>query len=278
MKLLFIGDVVGKLGRQTVAKVLPELRKREGIDFVVAQAENVTHGRGAKTTHLKELMAAGVDFFTAGPHIFYLDPEAPFSDPSIPIIRSYNLPSSAPGEGFKIVEAGRERVAVLSLLGLGNLGEKLEEDERHRPWLKGEVANPFGAAEAALKEISAANPDLILVDFHAEWSSEKRALGFFLDGRVGALVGTHTHIPTADPAILPKGTAYVTDLGMVGARDSVLGVESQIIISRLSGGEALPFQWPEEGPAVFNSVLIEIGKGNSVKRIERMDRMVMFDE
>lgn len=276
MKILFIGDVVGKLGRRAVTDVLPDLRKKEGIDFVVAQAENVTHGRGAKIEHLKELMKAGVDFFTAGPHVFYLDPKEPFSDPDVPVIRPYNLPSSTPGAGFKVVTVAKKKIAVLGLLGLGNLGERLGEDERNRRWMEGEAANPFGAAEKALKEITAVDPDLVLVDFHAEWTSEKRALAFFLDGKVNVLVGTHTHVPSADPVVLPRGTAYVTDLGMVGARDSVLGVESEIIISRLSGGELLPFAWVEKGPAVFNSVLVEIDSRGAVKRVERFDSEVIL--
>ncbi len=277
MKMLFIGDIVGKLGRRTVAQVLPDLRRKEGIEFVLAQAENVTHGRGAKLEHLRELMKAGVDFFTAGPHIFYLDPEEPFSDPTVPIIRSYNLPPSAPGLGFKVVTVEGRKIAILSLLGLGSLGEELGEDERNRRWLNGEVANPFEAAPIALGEISSFSPDLILVDFHAEWTSEKRALGFFLDGKVSVLAGTHQHVPSADPVILPKGTAYVTDLGMVGARDSVLGVEAEIIISRLASGNPLPFKWVERGPAVFNSVLVEVGSTGPVSFIKRIDLEVRLD-
>lgn len=277
MRILFIGDVVGKVGRRAVEKILPSLKEKEKIDFVVANAENVTHGRGAKIEHLRELMKMGIDFFTAGPHIFYLDPQEPFSDPNVPVIRPCNLPSSSPGVGFKIVEVMKKKVAVLSLLGLGDLGERLGEDERNRLWLDGEVANPFGAAEEALRKISAAKPDLILVDFHAEWTSEKRAMGFFLDGKATVLIGTHTHIPSADPVVLPKGTAYVTDLGMVGARDSVLGVEPAIIISRISGGELLPFKWVEQGPAVFNSVLVETESPDKVKRIARIDAEVRLD-
>ncbi len=271
MNILFIGDIVGKLGRRAVGEILPELRKKENLDFVVANAENVTHGRGARVAHLKELLEAGVDFFTSGPHIFYLDPNEPFSDPSVPVIRPYNLPAGTPGTGFKVVKVGRQKVAVLSLLGLGNLGEKLSEAGRNRRWLSGPVVNPFGAAETALKEIAAEKPDLILVDFHAEWTSEKRAMGFFLDGKITALVGTHTHVPTADVAVLPKGTAYVSDLGMAGARDSVLGVEPIVMIDRLKEDAADPFAWVEKGPAVFNSVLLEVDPKGAVKRIERRD-------
>ena len=272
MKLLFIGDIVGKLGRSAVEQVLPDLRQKEKIDFAVANAENVTHGRGAKIDHLRELQKAGVDFFTSGDHIFYIDPNEPFSDPHAPVIRPANLPKATPGEGSKIVEIGGKKVAIINLLGWEFLGDKLAKDERNI-WLDGEIENPFKTADKLLKTVSA---ELIFVDFHAELTSEKRAMGFFLDGRVSAVLGTHTHVPTADTTILPKGTGYVSDIGMTGARDSVLGVEPQVIINRLKEGGAEPFKWVETGPAVFRSVIVEIGKGNSVKRIERIDREVNF--
>lgn len=277
MRILFIGDIVAKLGRRAVGEVLPNLRKKEKLDFVIANAENVTHGRGARITHLKDLVKAGVDFFTAGPHIFYLDPNEPFSDPSVRIIRPYNLPPSAPGVGFEVVKVGTRKIAILSLLGLENLGERLGEDARNQPWLTGTVANPFGAALIALEKISAEKPDLILVDFHAEFTSEKRAMGFFLDGKVTAVVGTHTHVPTADSAVLPRGTGYVTDLGMVGAQESVLGVEPEVIINRLKENSADSFAWVEKGPAVFNSVLLEVDPKGGVKKMERRDLEVKFN-
>jgi len=275
VKILFIGDIVGKLGRRTVAKVLPDLRNKEKLDLVIANAENVTHGRGAKLEHLRELRAVGVDFFTSGDHIFYLDPWEPFSDPSVPVIRPANLPAGTPGEGWGIFEAAGKKVAVISLLGWEFLGERLVEDNRNT-WLKGEVRNPFQVAEELVRKIAGKKADLVLVDFHAELTSEKRALGFFLDGRATAVLGTHTHVPTADATILPQGTGYVSDLGMTGARDSVLGVEPAVIIARLKEESAEPFVWMEKGPAVFRSVLIEIGKGNRVKRIERMDLEVSY--
>lgn len=270
MRILFIGDVVGKLGRRAVGEVLPGLRKKEKLDFVVANAENVTHGRGAKLAHLKELQSFGVDFFTSGDHIFYLDKDQPFSDPKVPVLRPANLPEGTPGSGYQVMETPKGRMALINLLGWGFLGEKLSRDQRNR-WLAGEVANPFQTVEEVIRDVKKERSDLIFVDFHAELTSEKMALGFFLDGRVTAVLGTHTHIPTADVRILPKGTGYVSDLGMTGARDSVLGVEPAVIINRLKEGKAEPFDWVEKGPAVFRSVLIEIGRVNSVKRIVRMD-------
>ena len=267
MRILFIGDVVGKIGRAAVEKLLPDLKKKEKIDFVVANAENVTHGRGAKIEHLRELQKAGVDFFTSGDHIFYLDPNEPFSDPAVPVVRPANLPEATPGAGSKIVGINGKKVAIVSLLGWEFLGEKLAGDKRNT-WLDGEVENPFTAADELLKKISA---ELVLVDFHAELTSEKRSMGFFLDGRVGAVLGTHTHVPTADPTILPKGTGYVSDIGMTGARDSVLGVEPWVIIDGFREGGAEPFEWVERGPAVFRSVLLEFSPNNELKRIEGVD-------
>lgn len=270
MRILFIGDIVGKVGRQAVAEILPNLRRKRKIDLVIANAENVTHGRGARLEHLRQLRSYGVDFFTSGDHIFYLDPAEPFSDPAVPVIRPANLPEGTPGEGWRILESGGKRVAIINLLGWEFLGERLAGDERNT-WLKGEIRNPFRVAHELVEKISKKKPDLILVDFHAELTSEKRALGFFLDGRVSAVLGTHTHVPTADAVILPQGTGYVSDLGMTGARDSVLGVEPAVIIERLKEGAAEPFAWVEKGPAVFRSVFLEVGGRNELKRIERVD-------
>ena len=271
MKFLFLGDVVGKLGRQAVATHLPEIKKKEKVDFVVANAENLTHGRGASLKHLREISQAGVDFFTSGDHVFYLDPQEPFSDPKINIIRPANLPAGTPGEGYQVTSFKGKKIAIINLLGLTFLGEKLGEDERNSVWLKGEVANPFVKVQEILDELEKENPDFIFVDFHCELTSEKRALGLFLDGRVTAVFGTHTHVPTADAQVLPQGTAYVSDIGMTGAKNSVLGVEPRIIISRIKDNQAEPFAWVEKGPFVLGAVMVETDKENKVKRVERKD-------
>lgn len=268
MRILFIGDIVGKLGRKAVSQVLPDLKAKEGADFVVANVENVTHGRGAKVKHLRQLKSAGVDFFTSGDHIFHIDPEEPFSDPEIDIIRPANYPIGTPGVGYKIVEAGGRKVAVLNLLGLTYLGDKIKEDGRNA-WIEGEVENPFATIESLLRELKDA--DVVLIDFHAEVTSEKRAMGFFLDGKVTAVLGTHTHVPTADSTVLPKGTGYISDIGMTGARDSVLGVEPQIIIDRLKNTSADPFEWVEKGVAVLRSVIVDSNSKGLVKDIRRLD-------
>ncbi|HEB13834.1 MAG TPA: YmdB family metallophosphoesterase [candidate division WWE3 bacterium] len=268
MRILFIGDIVGKLGRNAVSQSLPGLKTKEGIDFAVANAENVTHGRGAKIKHLRQLKSAGVDFFTSGDHIFHIDPEEPFSDPEIDIIRPANYSDKIPGVGYKIVEVSEMKVAILNLLGLTYLGDKIKEDGRNA-WIEGEIENPFVTAEKLLEQLK--DSDVVLVDFHAEVTSEKRAMGFFLDGKVTAVLGTHTHVPTADPTILPKGTGYISDIGMTGARDSVLGVEPQIIIDRLKGSSADSFEWVEKGVAVLRSVIVDFDSKGLVKGIRRLD-------
>jgi metallophosphoesterase (TIGR00282 family) len=264
MKVLFIGDVVGKLGRKTVGKVLPNLKKKEKIDLVIANAENLAHGRGASKKVLQELLDYGVDFFTSGPHIFSL-PEV--FDGEFPLIRPANYPSETPGWGFAALEIKDKKILVVNLAG--------SEEFIGRSYLeKGkEFENAFEVGEKVISS-EGKEADLIIVDFHAELTSEKKALGFFLDGRVTAVLGTHTHIPTADAQILPKGTGYVTDVGMVGAADSVLGVKKEIIIKRLARDARDPFEWVEKGPAVFNSVLLETNPKGSVEEVVRIDREV----
>lgn len=263
MKILFIGDVVGKLGRKAVGEVLPNLRKKEKIDLVVANGENLAHGRGMTEKTLKEVMGYGIDFFTSGPHIFAHEEIFTINPP---LIRPANYPSDKPGRGFTTLEVKGKNILIVNLVGAhGFLGRKfLEEDE--------EVENPFTIVEQILKAEGKMN--LTIVDFHAEITSEKRALGFFLDGEVTAVFGTHTHVPTADVQILPKGTGYVTDVGMCGARESVLGVAPKIIIDRLAEGARDPFEWVEKGPAVFNSVLFETDSKGLTKEIKRVDRVI----
>ncbi len=230
---------------------------------MIANGENIAHGRGATEKTLKQVSDSGVDFFTSGPHIFSHE-EIFAAKPSL--IRPANYPAQKVGEGYTTLTVGGKKVLVINLLGAhGFLGQKfLEEGE--------EVENPFLCAKKILK--SQKKVDLTIVDFHAEITSEKMAMGFFLDGKVTAVLGTHTHVPTADVQVLPQGTGYVSDVGMCGPKDSVLGVIPEIIIKRLSGGTREPFEWVEKGPAVFNSVLFETDREGSVKKIKRVDRVV----
>ena len=262
MKIRFIGDIVAQPGKRVVRDVLPSLRKSEGIDLVVANVENLSQGRGATEEDLKELLESGVDFFTSGPHIFAR--EEVFGK-NLPLIRPANYPSTKPGKGFSVFEVNGKKVLIINLVGDKNfIGRHyLEKGEK--------FANPFVMARKIID--SAEKTDLVLVDFHSELTSEQRVLGLFLDGEASVVAGTHTHVPTADAQILPQGTGYVTDLGMCGAWDSVLGVVKETIIERLVEGKKDPFQWVQEGPAVFNSVLFEIDDKLTVS-VKRIDRLV----
>jgi len=261
MKILFIGDIVSKLGRQTVGKVLPDLRKDANISMVLANAENIAHGKGVTKATLEEVQVYGVDYFTSGNHVFWRKGTSDLLEGNdASLIRPANYPSDIPGQGFKIIDLGKDgKVLLINLLG--------------RTFFNEPVFCPFRAVDKILEDFEGEDFAAIVVDFHAEATSEAVAMGWYLDGRVTAVVGTHRHVPTADAWVLPQGTGFVTDAGMVGARHSVLGVETQIIIDKLKNPQPQKFEWVEKGPAVFNSVLIDVEYGKA-KSIERIDKIV----
>lgn len=260
MKILFIGEIVGKLGRHTVGALLPNLRQSAKIAVVFANAENIAHGKGATKTTLAEVQDYGVNAFTSGNHIFWRKEVLEvFDADNSSIIRPANYPEDVPGKGFEIIDLGQDgKVLLINLLG--------------RTFFNEPVFCPFRTVDKILEDFADEKLAAIVVDFHAEATSESVAMGWYLDGRVTAVVGTHRHLPTADCWVMPQGTAYVTDLGMVGARHSVLGVEPQIIIDKLKNPQPQKFEWVEEGPAVFNSVLIEVenGKATSIERVDKV--------
>ena len=261
MKILFIGDVVAKLGREAVKKTLPSIIKKEKVDLCVANIENLTHGKGATKEKVDELREAGVDIFTSGNHIWFRKEfmEVLNSDPTV--IRPANYPGDAPGFGFTFAKVGKNKVLIINLLG--------------SQWIDEPVDEPYRVIDAILlDQVEKEKPSAILVDFHAEATSEKNALAWFLDGRVSAVVGTHTHIPTADEWILPQGTGLVSDIGMSGAQHSVLGVEPSIIIAKQKNPGPIKFEWVEEGPMVFRSILIETDKKGLAKSIKRRDKVI----
>ena len=248
-----IGDVVGKLGRRTVSAVLPAIRSDHAIDLVVANGENAAGGRGLTPRTAEELFQAGVNVITSGNHVWENREVYPLLQGDAPIVRPLNYPEGAPGRGF----LRQDGVTVINLMGRTFMGLQLD--------------CPFRGADKALAE--AAEGRVVLVDMHAEATSEKIAMGHYLDGRVSAVVGTHTHIPTSDTRVLPKGTAYVTDLGMVGALHSVLGMEIEPVLQRFLTQLPNRFGPVDSGPAIFNSVLIRIddqtGRARSIERLDR---------
>lgn len=214
-KLLFIGDIVGRPGRTFVARTVQPLREQLGLDFIVANAENAAGGSGITAAIATTLHNAGVDGITLGDHVwdqrgFDLDiDKLPF------LCRPANLPEALPGKKYLILENNDFKVGIFTVLGT--------------TFMKKKVACPFRTADALIEELKP-QVDAIMVEIHAEATSEKISLGWYLDGRVALVVGTHTHVTTADDCILPKGTAYLTDVGMAGPHDSVLGVQKEIII------------------------------------------------
>lgn len=259
IKILFSGDIVGKLGRQTVVRLLPELKKKLKPDLIIANVENVTHGTGINLKSYEELKLAGVDFFTSGNHVFERKEGLQLLAEKTDLIRPANYPPGLPGKGVQLIEVGTKKILIVNLIG--------------RVFMKMNYDCPFRKMEELLQQYQGEKIAAVIVDFHAEATSEKKAFGLYFDGKVSAILGTHTHIPTADCQILPQGTAFVTDVGMVGAADSVIGVRPELIIKIFLQQYPIPFEPVEEGPAVFNAVLLEIdsktAKAKSIKRVDR---------
>lgn len=256
MKLLVIGDVFGRVGRD----MLFEYAERGffAADAVVANIENAAHGRGVTKTVYEELSRLDIDAFTLGNHVWNCPDIVNVFRYNDNIVRPYNFEGDVPGEGTAVVKTkSGVRLGVINLLG--------------RVGVQPYSTNPFLAADKAIEEIKD-KCDIILVDFHAEATSEKVAMGYYLDGRVAAVVGTHTHIQTADEKILPNGTGYITDLGMTGPAVSVLGMDKKIIIDGFVTGISKRFE-PATGKGQFNAVMLEIdersGKTVGIERINK---------
>jgi len=228
IRVLFLGDIFGEPGRRAVQHFVPELRKSENIDLVLANGENAAHGRGISQRIAADLFAAGIDLMTGGNHSFdVFDSYAFLNDPNCKIIRPSNLSRHAPGRGTAVVETRNGvRVGVLNVMG--------------RVFMEPGVNLPFDAVDESISNLTG-DCDVMVLDFHAETTSEKRAMGWYLDGRVQLMVGTHTHVQTADEEILPAGTAYITDLGMCGPHDSVIGMRKDLVIRKMRTG--LPFKF-----------------------------------
>ena len=256
LKLLFVADVVGRPGRTAVRELLPGLRRELELDLVVCNGENSAAGFGLTSKLAKELFDAGADVITTGNHVFdQREFVAELAGGLDRVLRPHNLPPGAPGTGVAVVRAAGAEVMVLNLMG--------------RLFMT-DIDDPFRAADAALAE----HPDVrvVLVDMHAEATSEKQAMGWYLDGRVSAVIGTHTHVPTADARVLSGGTAYCTDAGMVGPRDGVIGMDREAVLKRFL--TAVPHRFEvAAGPVTFNAVLVSIdaltGRASSIQRIDR---------
>lgn len=261
MKILFIGDINGKIGRRTLVKLLPDLQKELKPDLTIANAENLAHGAGVTVSTFGDLSGLSIDAYTGGNHSLSKPEGAALYDaPGSTLLRPDNLPKGSPGRGQIILTVSQKKVMVLSLLG--NL------------FVKEPAENPFKAFDSVWESLPK-GPDrpLVFVDFHAEATSEKVAFGRYVDGRAAVVVGTHTHVPTTDTRILPGGTAYVTDVGMTGYADGVIGIATPQAIRGFLGEPGGGAELPDKGNAVLNAVLVTLDpdSGHAV-RIERMDR------
>ena len=246
-----VGDVVGKPGRKATSVLLPELREKHGIDLIVANGENAAGGIGLTPETAQELLQAGVDIITSGNHIWHHKEIIPYIENEPRVLRPLNMPPGVPGHGYLITE----KAMVVSLMGRVFVGH---------------FDCPFRAMDCLLEEVNP-RPPVILVDFHGEATAEKVALGWYLDGRVSAVLGTHTHVGTIDTRILPKGTAFVSDVGMVGATNSVIGDDTDAVIQRFL--TMMPHRLSVgKGNPMFNSVLVDVeddsGRALSICRLD----------
>ncbi len=249
MRILFIGDVFGSPGRDLIVDSLFRLRHQEKIDFCIANCENATNGRGLSEAHAKELLDAGIDFITLGNHAFSHNDIYGYID-RLPVIRPINLSSSLPGSGIGVAECKGAKIGIINIEG--------------RVFIEPAGDNPFEAADKAVKELSERYGDceIIIVDFHAETTSEKKALALYLDGRVSAVLGTHTHVQTSDEQILKCGTAFITDVGMTGVcGESVIGMNSRLVTEKFVKGVPVRFE-PAMGKASLNAVIIDFNDEN----------------
>lgn len=259
MRILMVGDIVGRPGRRAVQRLVPLIRKAQGIDFVVANAENVAGGIGATPETLAEVFDAGVDVVTLGNHVWQKREIIPYLEKDgMRVLRPANYPAGAPGTGWGVFHAGDWRKGVA--LGVTTLCGRVFMEA---------LDSPFTVGEEVVRTLRAETP-VIIVDFHAEATAEKMAFGRAMDGKVSAVLGTHTHIQTADEQILPGGTAYITDVGMTGPIDSVIGMNKQTIIQRFYSCVPAKFE-VAPGPARLCGVVVEIeevsGRATAISRV-----------
>jgi metallophosphoesterase (TIGR00282 family) len=255
MNILMVGDVFAESGRTALAKLLPRLRQEHAIDLTVVNIENAAGGFGVTPQIARAcLEQGGVDVLTSGNHIWDKKEIIPYITKENLLLRPANFPPGTPGAGFITVKAGPHRVGVLNLMG--------------RVFMH-PIDCPFRKADEVVEELRRETP-VVVVDMHAEATSEVMAMGWYLDGRVSAVVGTHRHVQTADERVLPGGTAYITDLGMTGPVDSVIGVDKDIIIQRFLTQVPIRFE-PAKGPAALHGVVIavdpETGRATSIQRL-----------
>ena len=262
-RIMLIGDIIGKPGRAAVRHVLSDLRRERRLDMVIANGENLAAGAGLTPSLAEELLDGGIDVITSGNHIWDKREVYSYLDTDRPVLRPLNYPDAAPGRGWLVhrLPDGGE-VAVINAMG--------------RVFMH-ELDSPFVALDRLLDESAEPLPAIRIVDFHCEATSEKNAMGWHLDGRVSAVLGTHTHVPTADAKLLPAGTAYISDVGMTGPRDSIIGFSLESVLPRFL--THLPTRFAvASGPVAFNAVIVEADRESGrACAIEQVQQLVEVD-
>jgi 2',3'-cyclic-nucleotide 2'-phosphodiesterase len=255
LRCMVIGDIIGKPGRLAVLHTLGDMRRELDVELVIANGENLAAGAGLTPSLAEELLSSGVDVITSGNHIWDKREVYEYLDSGRPVLRPMNYPDDAPGRGWMIhplPDGGQ--VAVVNVMGRVFMNQ---------------LDSPFSAMDALLDGAAEPLPPLRIVDFHCEITSEKNAMGWYLDGRVSAVVGTHTHVPTADARVLPKGTAYISDVGMTGPRDSIIGFSLETVLPRFL--THLPTRFSvAEGPVTLNAVVIEAERKTGIDQVQRL--------
>lgn len=263
-KILLIGDIMGRPGRLAAARVLPLWQQEHNPDVIIGNVENLAHGRGITENTIQEMNALGFDAYTSGNHVFETGPHAESCfEKWDNIIRPANYVGTYPGQGFyRFAKAGQQYLVL-------NFSGRVFMEGRDNKW---NIANPFLVFDE-LFQAQTQKDDIIIVDLHAEATSEKQAFSWYLDGRATVVYGTHTHVPTADDRVLPKGTAHISDVGMTGALDSIIGVAPEAALPMFLEQGKFKTEIPESGPAVVNGFLVEVEQ-NKVTNFQRLQSKV----
>lgn len=262
MNILYIGDIMGEAGIRTVERILPKLRREKQIAAVIAQAENVSQGKGMNVADYQRLRKLGVDGFTGGNHSTHWPELLPLlADPAVPVTAPANMPD-IPKPGFKYVTIGGQTVLIISLLG------QIVGRDAAKP-----ADNPLQTIDDILKQQQSVARYATIVNFHGDFSSEKVVIGHYLDGQVTAVIGDHWHVPTADARLLPGGTAHMTDVGMCGTLDSSLGVDYDSIIPRWRDGTQTKNVLANKSPYQFNAVLVEVDASGPAVSVEHIQKV-----
>lgn len=252
MKVLIVGDVFSKLGRASFEENVKNLKEKHKINFLIVNGENTSHGKGMNEGHYKWYLEQGVNVITLGNHAYQNKSILNYIDDVNNVVRPYNFPEGSPGRGYVTIKYNNLKITVMQMIG--------------KVFMSDEYSCPFQKTEEILNNVES---DIYICDFHAEATSEKIAYGLAFDGKINIIYGTHTHVQTNDARILDKGTAYITDVGMTGALDGVIGIKSELIIDRYTKGLRQRFSPQETGKTQFSAILVEINE--ITKKVTKID-------